>query len=262
MSRIIKADLYKLFNEIYIKIMALVCLIYTIFKAIPFYEILEKVSGIEFDYESQVITGHNAFFQLGFDGFFNFFIPFLIVVIFSSEFAKKTIRNIAALKIGRINIFLGKYIVLLISIFALMLFSAVTSTVLFSILNGWGGQNVFVEILDITLLVCKYSIIQISYASIIVILSLLIQNGALIVILYFGFSLVESIISSMFQMLSQKSTVFNIISFAFPSTYMYEFPIMKITDNVFFFSTLSIFTYILLTVIIGCTVMKRKDIRV
>lgn len=262
MSRIIKADLYKLFNEIYLKVMALICLLYTIIKAIPFYEILEKLSGIEFDYESQVITGHNAFLQLGFDGFFNFFIPFLIVVIFSSEFAKKTIRNIAALKIGRINIFLGKYIVFVISVFALMLFSAVTSTVLFSILNGWGGQNVIVEILDIALLVCKYSIIQISYASIVVILSLLIQNGALIIILYFGLSLVESIVSSMFQMFAQKSTVFNVLSFAFPSTYMYEFPLMKISDNTFLLSMISILTYVLLTVIIGCTIMKRKDIRV
>lgn len=72
--------------------MTLICLLYTIIKAIPFYEILEKLSGIEFDYESQVITGHNAFLRLGFDGFFNFFIPFLIVVIFSSEFAKKRLE--------------------------------------------------------------------------------------------------------------------------------------------------------------------------
>lgn len=143
-----------------------------------------------------------------------------------------------------------------------MLFSAVTSTVLFSILNGWGGQNVIVEILDIALLVCKYSIIQISYASIVVILSLLIQNGALIIILYFGLSLVESIVSSMFQMFAQKSTVFNVLSFAFPSTYMYEFPLMKISDNTFLLSMISILTYVLLTVIIGCTIMKRKDIRV
>ncbi len=261
MFRIIKADLYKLFNEIYLKIMALVCLLYTIIKAIPFYEILEKVSGIDFDYESQVITGRDAFLQLGFDGFFNFFIPFLIVVIFSSEFAKKTIRNIAALKIGRINIFLGKYIVFIISVFTLMLFSALTSTVLFSIINGWGSQNVFVDIINIISLVFRYSAIQISYASIVVVLSLMIQNGALIIILYFGLSLVESIVSSMFQMLAPKSNMFNALSYIFPSTYMYEFPLMKISDNGFVFSAISISVYVVLTVIIGCTIMKRRDIR-
>lgn len=261
MSRIIKADLYKLFNEIYLKIMALICLLYTIVKAIPFYEILEKVSGIDFDYESQVITGHDAFLQLGFDGFFNFFIPFLIVVIFSSEFAKKTIRNIAGLKIGRINIFLGKYVVFIISVITLMLFSALTSTILFSVLNGWGSQNIYVDIINIVLLVFKYSIIQISYASIIVVLSLMIQNGALIIILYFGLSLVESIVSSMFQMLAPKSSMFNALSYVFPSTYMYEFPLMKISDNGFVFSAISISAYVILTVIIGCTIMKRRDIR-
>lgn len=63
-------------------------------------------------------------------------------------------------------------------------------------------------------------------------------------------------------MFAQKSTVFNVLSFAFPSTYMYEFPLMKISDNAFLLSMISILTYVLLTVIIGCTIMKRKDIRV
>ena len=143
-----------------------------------------------------------------------------------------------------------------------MLFSALTSTILFSIINGWGSQNVFADIINIILLVFKYSVIQISYASIVVVLSLMIQNGALIIILYFGLSLVESIVSSMFQILAPKSSMFNALSYVFPSTYMYEFPLMKISDKGFVFSAISISAYVVLTVIIGCTIMKRRDIRV
>lgn len=261
MLRIIKAELYRLFNEANLKIMVLITLLHIIIKSVPIYEILEKIFSVDMDYQSVVAYGHNAFLQLDFGGFNTFFVPFLIANIFSSEFAKKTMRNIAALKIKREDIFLGKYIVFAIMVFMLLSISAIFSTVLFTIINGWGSSTILLDVLNIVSIVIRLSIVQIAYASVIVLLALFIESGAMIIGLYLGLSLAESIVASIFQMLGRKVSIYNILSYIFPSSYMYAFPQMALSDGNFVGALISLASYIILTMLIGSLIMKRKDIK-
>jgi len=198
MLSVVKGELFKFFREPLLKIVLLVSLAIVAIQVIPFRQLLAEFLDQEMVVTAEP-TGHSAFVDGSFDGFFSFFSPFLVVMIFSSEFTKKTIRSLGTINLPRRRVFIGKYISFAVIVFCLMSFLACCSTIFFFLFRGWGSNTVVVDILKVLYSVVISSLHQISYASVVILLTLYIYNDALIVLLYFGLSLVESIFAYLFR---------------------------------------------------------------
>lgn len=261
MLSVVKGELFKFFRQPLLKIILLVSLAVVCIQVIPFRQLLAELLEQEIVLTEKP-TGHNAFVGSNFDGFIPFFIPFLVVTVFSSEFSKKTIRNIGTINIPRRNVFMGKFISFALLVFLLMLFLASSSTIIYAIFRGWGGDNIFLDISRILYYVCISALHQVSYASVIILLTLFIYNDALIVLLYFGLSLVESIIASLLLGLADKVGALAWIAYAFPSTYSFDLTSLPIAAGKLTAALVAMSVYILLTLVLGSAIFQKRDITV
>lgn len=256
MLRIIKADLYRISKEKSIKVILILIFLYTLFQIIPFNEILAKLGSLDLESPNVKYYGYNAFVNLNFAGAFNLIVPFLIVSIFSSELNKGTMDSFIVSKLQRKEIFMGKYISFSILIIGIMIFSAVFTSIIFTVINGWGTIKIFESLLNLVFLATKFSLFQISYASITILLSLYINNSALVVIVYFGSSIVESIFASIIQVITSNNKSISGLTYIFPSNYS---NLLSTNETSYFLGAMiSIFFYILITIIIGSIVFPKR----
>lgn len=261
MLSVVKGELFKFLRQPLLKIILFVSLAVVCIQVIPFRQMLAELMELEIAF-SEKPTGHNAFVASSFAGFFSFFIPFLVVTVFSSEFTKKTIRNIGTINLPRRGVFIGKYISFALMVFFLMFFLAGSSTIVFAIFRGWGSDSIFLDISRILYYVIISAWQQISYASVIILLTLYIYNDALIVLLYFGLSLIESIIASVLVSLSRHVKALTLIAYAFPSSYSHKLTALPVQSGKFAAAVTAMTVSILLTLVLGSTIFKKRDITV
>lgn len=264
MLSIVKADLYRLKYERMIKIVLILAAFFMLTYPVPAAEIFAE-AGIEYDVETLRAYGSTAFFNIGFDGFANLLIPLLVVVIFSSEFSKRTFMNIVGTKIDRFNIFCGKMISFSISVFCLVSFCAFLCTLEFTLLYGWGEYFSIVQVLKLLFVVCLVSAAEIAYTGLTIILSTIIHSSSLVVVIYFGVTIVESMFSSVFVALSEHTKgslpfpIFEYISYWFPSSYLYDLSKLEIRLDSTVAMIVPIVFYIAVTVIIGSSLFKKVE---
>ncbi len=253
--RMFKAEIYRLKFSKPFYVMFSIGLVAILFQT---YSILDRFYiyvGLE-DGELTQIFGYNAFLSMGIDGFMMFFIPFIVVSIFSSEYSKNTYKNLITKAQEKGYVFLGKYTAFIGVIFMMNFIFAILSTSLCSVVNGWGDTFNILHILNILFLVIKYTLYFVSVASLIIILSFIIRSEALIVILFFVTNIIESLIASFLPMLNNR--FFILISKLFPTSY----------SNAFFNSNnaetlhawFSICLTLLISVMISISVFQKKEI--
>lgn len=258
--KVIRADLYRLRKERTLKIIILICLVYTLLYAIPFNEILEKITNSELNSQNISRVGASAFFTLDYNGIFDFIVPFLIVSIYVSEFSKKTIRIMGSVKISRTSIFVGKYIVFSLTVCVLMALCAVISTFFFTFINGWGEKNVFPVLLKLCSTVFLSALLKVTYASTTIFFSLFLHNGAAIILVYFGSSILESMFASLMLSLSAGNKLFSWLAYIFPSYYMNSILEQGVESPLFVGAILSMTIYVIFTLLLGSFVFQKRDI--
>lgn len=258
-QEILKAELMKYRYNKCMKISIIITFLYGILCVIPFREIFQKYSMMDTGVsEINKIFGYNACFTLDYSSIFMFILPFLIIHYFTSEFTKKTIKNIVGLGLNRTSIFLAKYLAFFITIFLLFVLWGTFSTLLFSAVNGWGIRFSYIQIVNIVLSILKMASVQLAYATVPIILSFVIYNSAVIVSILYGSSIVGALIISVLNRMN--SSLSTAISFVFPDKYMLQF-IHAISDSkILLGGCISIAFNILVTIGISLIIFRKINI--
>lgn len=259
MLKIMEAELTKYRYTKAMKVSIVTIFLYGFICAIPVRSLIEKFSNIEMGSDTvKRVFGYNACFSLDYSSIFMFILPFLVIHFFTSEFTKKTIKNTVGLGINKTNIFIGKYVAFFMIIILLFLLWGFFSTLLFTIVNGWGVRFSLIQIVNIIIAIFKMAIVQLAYATFPIILSFVIYNSAVIVAVLFGSSLGGSVIISFISRIN--SNLINAVSFIFPDRYMLQFIQVTTDSKILLGGILSIIFNILLTIGISITLFRKANI--
>ena len=253
---IAKADLYRLWHEKLIKVALIVTAFFVLTSPFPADKFFAYFN-VEAGEPAIQATGSTAFASIGFDGYVNLFIPLIIVAVFSSEFTKHTLLNIAGTKISKHKIFMGKFFSFSVAIVMLMIYAAILSTLEYTFISGWGSSFSLAQIAHILMLAFLVSFAQIAYSWLTILLSAIIRNSATLVVIYFSASLVESIFSSICINLSENNVkilgipIFDYFAYIFPSTYLYDLTKIQLSGPILIMILFPLICYVLITIIIG-----------
>lgn len=263
MLNIIKAELYKFYKSKAFKVLLFFGVLCVMFNLVSIIKLVCMWGNLEYNPADDTFlpkTGHDAFSVIDFNSLFYYFIPFLIVFFFTSDFSKKTIRNLFTTDLSRNEIFIGKYIAFSISTIAITVLVAIFTTIVATIMYGWGTSFSILQILNILFIALRIGLSHIAYAGISIVLSLIIHSEAIIVILYFAISVVENLLLSTVSSLQSTSYAFYYLGYIFPSTYMDEFSSMHLSGDMILYSFISIALYCILTIVVGTVWFNRFDI--
>ncbi len=263
MSNIVKAELYKFLKSKSIKVLLTFSVIWVMLNMVSIVKLICLWGNLDYSTVEDtfiVKTGFEAFSIMDFNSLFYYFIPFLIVFFFTSDFSKKTIRNLFTTDLTRNEIFVGKYIAFSITVVGITLFMAVFTTLVATIMYGWGTEFSIMQILNILFIALRVGISHVSYSGLAIVLSILIHNETIIVISYFAISILENILLSTVATLQSKSYAFYYLGYIFPSTYMDEFSSMQLSSDMIIYSFISIALYCILTIVVGTIWFNRFDI--
>ena len=253
---IAKADLYRLWHEKLVKIALIVTAFFVLMSPFPadkFFAYFHVEAG-----EPAIqATGSTAFANIGFDGYVNLFIPLIIVAVFSSEFTKRTFLNIVGTRISKRKIFMGKFLSFSVALVVLMIYSAILSTVEYTLISGWGSSFSLIQIIHIFMMAILVAFAQIAYSGMTILLSAVIHNSATLVVIYFSASLVESFFSSFCIYLNESGftllgiPIFKHLSYIFPSTYLYNLTRIHFSGATLILILIPLVCYILITIVVG-----------
>ena len=260
MLGLIHAELFRLGKSLTLKIMLMVTAVYSLIYGFSFLNYLYLKIGTIEETNFVPLSGFEAFASIDIDGMFAFFVPFLVVFFFTSEFSKKTFGNLIGAEISKSKLFIAKYISFGISILTIVFFSAVFITSAVTVVNGWGANFDFRQVSEIFGLCIRIILMQISTASLCVVLSLFIHNDAIIVILYFASSLVESIITSLISRIEIKSGVSEFLVSSLPSNCTDTFQSLSVTSTELWNGSFCVCISIILCLTLGVAFIRKIDI--
>ncbi|MCL1950582.1 MAG: ABC transporter permease [Turicibacter sp.] len=163
--------------------------------------------------------GHQSFSSSSADGLMMFLTPLLVVILFSSEFTKKTIYNIVLAHDSRVVIFLSKIIVITFFLFLFHLFFATVITVIATLRYGWGYSSLLIPIMQIFLLIIRMTVYQAMLASFLVLISLFVKSDMLLVLIHFGASLMEALLANFARSASAGFPAGDVVTYLFPTNY-------------------------------------------
>lgn len=186
------------------------------------YILLQAFQYLSFhlDY-GEAIFGNNAYRLISIDGVSAFFAPFFYVVIFASELSGKTLKNLIAEKCDRRNVWIAKWITLVMSVMGFNAVLVASSGCVFSILCSWNVAETGISVANMLLFLLKQTAVNISMLSLPMVLSLYIHSEAVIILTYFGGSIIESMLASFFAV-STNAVIHVFVNF-FPTYFMESF---------------------------------------
>ena len=221
---VIRSEIFKFCVGKLLYILLTIGVLYIILQQIPLLEMLYNLLEMEEADQSQpLIFGYQAFRHTHIDGLFMFFMPALIVKFFTSEYTKKTIYPVVEISRNRTILFLGKYIALFLTVIFLLFSFAAFSTLLATVINGWGTDVFLLELGGILLLVLKMSFFQLSLAGMTLMVGFIAKQESWVILSYFAISLLESIIASILVNLGSANQFLGTMSNLFPTVYAFSF---------------------------------------
>lgn len=254
------AELYKFFKGNTFFVLLIIGIAFIAIQAIPFGEMVNLNLGEEIYEIAPLPAGYDAIAQGGINGLLPFFVPFLIVFFFTSEFSKKTFYNLLGQKISKEKIFISKYCVFSIVTLILSVALSAFSILFFILLRGWGSQFSIIHILDIALLIIRMTLFHVSSATIIIILSIFLRNSSIVVILFFAINIFDTLIAGMGYFIQEKITFVGHLIKLLPSKFATDFLQMSVSAEIMASALMSIFLSISLCLGISIFCLKRFDI--
>lgn len=260
MTKIIRAELYKYSKSIITKVMILVGIGYAFIQCVSLIALLYVNIGAINDDQVNLIKGYQAFAAADMASIFTFFVPFMVVFSFTSEFSKKTFGNLLGYNVSKQQLFISKYVAFCIIVIAVSIILALTSTVIAMCANGWGIDFHVSQIVDILMLILRVSLVQIASASLMIIISLYLHNDAAIVILYFVLSLIESIITAFVSRIEVSNIVLRFLISSMPSNCVDGFQMMIVNESTIVCGLFYTLSSMSLCIFLGSWIINRRDI--
>lgn len=260
MKNMIKAELYKFSYSKSLLIILIVGIASILISAIPITEMLNESLAQDIYEVAPLPTGYESIAQGGLNGMLPFFIPFLVVLFFSSEFSRKTFYNLLGHNLSKGKIFVSKYCAFSIIVFALITILSIINLLIITLLKGWGLDFNIIQIVDIISIIIRMFLFHIASATIVIVLSIFLRSSALIVILFFAINIVDTFLASISYFIQQKVAFPEYFVKLLPTKYSLGFLQMSVSYDSLIFALISILISVSLCLGIGTHCLKKADI--
>ncbi len=260
MIRIIKAELNRFAKGRGFIICIALTIICLITHSFNLFGRLQSSLGLIESTDIGLPDGYSVSFASSYTSIFMFVVPFLIVSIIGSDIGSGAVCNLFGRGIKRRTIFIAKYLTFAIVVFALIVSSGLVSAVLSTVVNKWGPQFHIIQVLRLISTLSLIAFSQIAFSTIPILIALIVQSEALVVILYFVWSLIESILASVMNGAVAKHESMQWIAKLFFTNFSSSIESLNIDKSILPYAAISIVCSIIACLTIGTSIFSRKEL--
>lgn len=266
MRNLLRIEAFKLRKGLTVKVLALVSVGYAVL-IIGLFQMLELLfdsteagipDGVSGVIPTLRLTGLNVLQSADLYSLIQIFMLVLLASLFSSEYARSTLKIMLVGGTDRVRLYLSKFVILALALLGYSLAGVVLITFFATLLNGWGGTFEGVQLLHIGGVALRITLLNLVYGALLAGVAILTKSTGIVIAIGIGLQFAEGLVTTVMQLVD--SPVIDFLTRLIPSGYVIPFSALTVKPSLLVQGT--VVSLVLITVFLGIGVrlFRRQDI--
>lgn len=266
MRNLLRIEAFKLRKGLTVKVLALVSVGYAVL-IIGLFQMLELLldtteTGIPEGVSGVIpvirLTGLNALQSADLYSLIQIFMLVLLASLFSSEYARSTLKIMLVGGTDRVRLYLSKFVLLALVLLGYALAGVVLITFFATLMNGWGGTFEGIQLLQIGGVALRITLLNLVYGALLAGVAILTKSTGIVIAIGIGLQFAESLITTVVQLVDNP--VIDFLTRLIPSGYVMPFSALTVKTSMLLQGIAVSLVLITIFLTIGIRMFRRQDI--